>query len=183
MQFATNSPLWLGASRVASQKDVPWEELEGKTVAITGTTGLIGKTLALSIVAHNKLAGEKSKQTRVLALVRNVAKAQSILGDDDYIDILHWDASRPSTEGFPEADYVIHCANMTDSASFIERPVEVIETTTAGARSMLEYGRRSNARVLVLSTMEVYGQYDSEDPISEDQGGFLDAMNVRNSYP
>ena len=95
MQFATNSPLWLGASRVASQKDVPWEELEGKTVAITGTTGLIGKTLALSIVAHNKLAGEKSKQTRVLALVRNVAKAQSILGDDDYIGIgMHRDHLR-----------------------------------------------------------------------------------------
>ena len=31
--------------------------------------------------------------------------------------------------------------------------------------------------------MEVYGQYKSEDPIAEDQGGFLDAMSVRNSYP
>ena len=183
MTVEKNAPLWQGAEWVARQGDVPWGELEGKTVAITGATGLIGKTLVLSIAAHNKLVGEKSKQTRVLALVRNVAKAQLILGDDDYIDILHWDASRPSTEGFPKADYVIHCANMTDSASFIERPVEVIETTAEGARSMLEYGRRSNARVLVLSTMEVYGQYDSEDPISEDQGGFLDAMNVRNSYP
>lgn len=183
MSVATNSPLWLGASWVASQKDVPWGDLEGKTVAITGATGLIGKTLALSIIAHNNQVGEKSRQTRVLALVRNVTKAQSILGDESSVDILHWDASNPTTEGFPKADYVVHCANMTDSASFIERPVEVIETTTAGARSMLEYGRQSNARVLVLSTMEVYGQYDSEDPISEDQGGFLDAMSVRNSYP
>lgn len=183
MTVEKNAPLWQGAEWVARQGDVPWGELECKTVAITGATGLIGKTLVLSLMAHNELAADPARSVKILALVRNEARATSMFGEGGDVTILHWDASAPSTEGYPKADYVIHCANMTDSASFIEHPVEVIETTTNGARSMLEYARHVGARVLVLSTMEVYGQYKSEDPIAEDQGGFLDAMSVRNSYP
>lgn len=134
-------------------------------------------------MAHNELVADPARSVKILALGRNEARATSMFGEGGDVTILHWDASATSTEGYPKVDYVIHCANMTDSTSFIEHPVEVIETTTNGARSMLEYARHVGARVLVLSTMEVYGQYKSEDPIAEDQGGFLDAMSVRNSYP
>ena len=41
--------LWKDARSIALDESVPWGQFDGKTVVITGATGLIGKTLAFRL--------------------------------------------------------------------------------------------------------------------------------------
>jgi uncharacterized protein (TIGR01777 family) len=82
----------------ATRTDAP-----GVGVVITGATGLIGRRIAQILVEGG---------SRVIALTRNVEKAQKQLGDQ--VSCVHWDFSEPDRGGWKrclsEADAVIHLA-------------------------------------------------------------------------
>jgi uncharacterized protein (TIGR01777 family) len=75
----------------------------GRGVVITGATGLIGRRIARILVEGG---------SRVIALARNVEKAQKQLGNQ--VSCVHWDLSEPEEGGWKrclsEADGVIHLA-------------------------------------------------------------------------
>lgn len=167
---------------IAKDEALPWSCYEGKTVVVTGATGLIGKTLVGALLARERL---KPSGMRVVALVRNVQRLEEAFGKNPALVALEWHAedAHVDEDKIPHADFVFHCANMTDSASFVQKPVEVIKTTVNGAQAMLDLAHRTGACMCLLSTMETYGEVVGSEAVSEDQGGFLDAMVVRNSYP
>lgn len=167
---------------LVSDDQIPWEAYEGSCVVVSGATGLIGQTLTGALLKREDV---RPSGLQVIALVRNCEKARRLFGAHPALRIVEWDAFVPARglEGIGNADFVFHCANMTDSSAFVERPVDVIQTTVGGARAMLDLARRTGARVCLLSTMETYGEVEAEDALREDQGGFLDSMVVRNSYP
>ena len=167
---------------LARDVELPWKDLQGKAVVVTGATGLIGKTLVGTLLARED---EFAAGTTVCVLVRDAQKAHALFGEHDALRVVTWDAARPfdGLEGVERANFIFHCANMTSSAAFVESPVEVIGTTIGGAHAMLELARKTGASLCMLSTMETYGEVGAEHPLREDQGGFLDAMVVRNSYP
>lgn len=169
-------------AELASNESVPWSAFAGATIVITGATGLIGQTLVGAFLAREELC---LTGTRVIALVRNLQKGHRLFGSHSGLQFITWDATAPQQglEQIEHADYVFHCANMTDSAAFVNNPVEVIQTTVGGAEAMLQLAQRTGARLCLLSTMETYGEVMSQEPLKEGQGGFLDAMLVRNSYP
>lgn len=175
------SPLVEDAQLLAADESIPWRLLEGKRVVVTGATGLIGRSLVLAILARNRFA---ESRISVCVLVRDTKKAERMLGGHSGFEIREWDAQTPNLgiEGL-RPDYIFHCANATDSEMFITHPVEVVDTTIGGARSMLDLARAYDARLCLLSTMETYGVVMKEGRIAENDGGFVDAMSVRNSYP
>ena len=170
------------AERIATSELVPWEDFDGTTVVVTGATGLIGKALVGTLLERERRVGAG---TRVVALVRNVRKARELFGEPACLEVVPWDAWRPieNLDKVLAADHIFHCANMTDSASFVERPVDVILTTFKSTEALLELALRTGAGFCQLSTMEVYGEVAKDGALGEDEGGFLDSMNVRNSYP
>ena len=117
--------------------------------------------------------------------MRNPTKLAEIFGKRDDLTSLVWDASDPviAPETPLACDYIFHCANMTSSADFINRPIEVISTTVGGTSAMLALAEKTGAKMCLLSTMETYGEVSIGHPITEAEGGFLDAMVVRNCYP
>jgi len=170
------------AQLLVADETLPWSAFDGKTVVVTGATGLIGKSLVAALITRASVA---ESPLHVVALVRSEKKLREFFGNHPHLSIVNWDATDPTIgeDDVPEADYVFHCANMTSSADFINRPVEVIETTIGGARAALELARRTGAKLCLLSTMETYGEVTANHAITESEGGFLDAMVVRNSYP
>jgi nucleoside-diphosphate-sugar epimerase len=156
---------------LAREEGLPWDALQGKDIVVTGATGLIGKTLVGAVLARED---EFPSGITVRLLVRNVPKAQALFGDREDLRYVSWDATKPfvGLEGMERADVMFHCANITSSAAFVERPVDVIGTTVGGAHAMLELARKTGASLCMLSTMETYGEVDVEGPVREDQGGF-----------
>lgn len=157
------------------------EELAGRTVFVTGATGLIGRSLIWALL---DLSARLSPHIRIVALVRDEKKALRVFdGRCGDIELAVGDVARlPDIGG--SVDYIVHAAGMTASRAFVERPVETISTAVDGTRSVLELARAKRVRSMVyLSSMEVYGAPLSGAKIAETSGAELDTMTARSSYP
>ena len=170
------------ARQLASDDSIPWKRYEGKDVVITGATGLLGQNLTQAMLCRAEMTHSEG---RILLPVRNTKKAKHIFGENERLWVMQWEAGDGHVD-LPNdfsPSYIFHCANPTDSAGFAQQPIETIDATIGGARCMLDLAKATGASLCILSTMETYGQVDTERPIDETSGGFLDAMEVRNSYP
>lgn len=149
---------------------------DGKTILITGASGLIGRSLVTAL---------SSGDCKIIALVRDRKKAEKIFGNlpQGNIEYLVSDVCdlKPCGMG---VDYIIHGANQTASKKFVEEPVEVILNSIKGTKNVLEFARCNPVKSIVyLSTMEIYGAPSCDDKIGENHPCNLDSMKVRSSYP
>ena len=158
------------------------EDLDGKTVLITGATGLIGFTLVKALLHYG--AGRENPP-RVLAFVRNREKAEKLFRDvpKERLEFLVGDVQDPISTEEP-IDYIVHAASVTSSKAFVGQPVDTIRTAVNGTVNVLELAREKKVRSFVyLSSMEVYGAPETDEKITESHGTNLDTMSVRSSYP
>lgn len=170
----------------AGMGEIPFDELRGKTVLITGATGLIGSFVAKALACANRKLGTG---IQVYALVRSRKKAENVFGNlcsrDDFHLLIGDVADAGAFQGQScKADYIIHGASATSSKYFVSNPVETIQTAIQGTVHVLEFAKEIQAKgVLYLSSLEVYGT-PSKDAgfISESYSGYIDPLQVRSSY-
>lgn len=166
------------------EESLPWQQLEGRTVLVTGATGLIGVPLVNSLLRFGE---QSANPPRVLALVRSREKAQRLLGaqmeECPNLELVLGDVTHlPDIPG--PVDYVVHAASQTASKSFVSTPVDVITTTLEGTRNVLELCRaKGSAGMVYLSSMEVYGYPKKGERVNESTIGALLPTTVRNCYP
>lgn len=159
-------------------------ELEGKTIAITGSTGLLGACMVHCLLA---LKVQRGVNLHIVAVARNMEKAVHLFGEErEGLSYYQYDFS--STEPFQpkrKVDYLFHFAAPTASKDFVEKPVETMNTVYMGMQNILNYAEQTKLESLVLaSTLEVYGTItDDSTPLTEDKQGYLDPMATRSSYP
>ena len=163
-------------------QDGIFEFLNNFTVLVTGATGLIGSEIVLGILAANRI---KNLDIRVVALVRNYKKAQEIFKNvliRKELEILVQDINNEISYE-EDVDYIIHCASNTSSKDFVEKPVETISTIYNGTNNILKLAKDKKVRsVLYLSSLEVYGNFEKDSLVSEDEYGYLNILNPRSSY-
>lgn len=160
-----------------SNYDLPYEQMKGKSVLVTGATGLIGVSIVRALLTIGNI--------RVIALVRNFEKAQTIYGNlvGPYFKIYTSDITDEIKMEEP-VNYIFHCASITTSKTMIEKPVETILTSVDGTNNILNFAREKKCEsVVYVSSMEVYGSFDTSKEIREEELGYINPLKVRSNYP
>lgn len=154
--------------------DFDMSVFDGKTILVTGATGLIGKLCVKSLV-------NSGYNTQVIALVRDEEKAKNIFGESKRLTYLVQDINQ-RINTTRRVDYIIHAASTTSSKDFVEKPVETIYTAINGSRNILEFAKNKRLEGMVyLSSLEIYGVNEKEN-IKERDYGYIDILNPRSSY-
>jgi dTDP-glucose 4,6-dehydratase len=148
-------------------------------ILISGAAGFIGSHLCDRLLADghtvvgfdNFLAGH----------ARNVAH----LGDHPRFQHLELDCT---TRDFPERaealgafDGVFHLASLASPVFYLRDPLATLESGSTGSRIMLDIARRHDARYLVTSTSESYGD-PLEHPQKETYWGNVNPVGPRSCY-
>jgi len=162
---------------------VPWEALHGKTVLVTGATGLIGSSLVKALLWYG---AAHDTGLRVLALTRDRTRAEGTfagpLESGAPLTFLQGEVETLSLD--EPVDLIVHGASVTSSQDFVARPVQTMRTALHGTERILEFARAHGVESLAyLSSMEVYGAPDGSRRITESDFDGFDPMLVRSSYP
>lgn len=160
-----------------------WEVLDGRSILVTGATGLIGSALTdVLCCAHNLGAATME----VYAAARNLERMQRRFQTWDSLCLMRYEAAEP-LQWTQKFDYVLHCAGNGQPGDIGKEPVETMMGSMLGLYHLLEHLRKggSRSRVLYVSTSEIYGlrNNDSAEWYTEEDYGRLDILNVRACYP
>ena len=160
-------------------KNFDFSSLFRSSILVTGATGLIGSQLIKLFLCLNRI---KNAGITIYALIRDDGKARKIFNAVyEKINFIIGDIkdTPPIAGGI---DYIIHGASITASKTFIEKPVETIDTAYIGTHTMLELAKSKQVKGFVyLSSMEVFGVTDSKE-VKENDYGYIDILNPRSSY-
>lgn len=166
------------------EQDLPWETLSGKTVLLSGATGMIGKCMIDLLMMRSQTL---EKPIQIIALSRNRKNAEERISE-------HWKEenfqyiSCDVNQGIPECgsvDYVIHAASNTHPLQYSQDAIGTITSNVIGTKNLLDYAVSHQAeRFCFVSSVEVYGENRGDtERFSEDYLGYLDCNTLRAGYP
>jgi len=159
-------------------------QLEGKTVLLTGATGLVCSAIIDVLIHYNETHVQK---IGIVAAGRNKEHIDLRFSDysqRDYFHFVHYDATSINNQINLSCDYIIHGASNASPNLFSQEPVETMMSNIIGTKCLLDYARDcSLKRMLYISSSEVYGVKTTEQPFGENEYGYIDLLKARSSYP
>lgn len=171
--------------RGVAELDLPWELLQGKSVVISGATGLLGSFLVDVLMERDR----RGQDTTVYALCRDGEKARrrfAAYAEDGRLRLICHDVCQQFDRDEPAAaDYVLHLASNTHPRQYATDPIGTITTNITGLQNMLDLAvDRHAARFAFASSNEIYGENRGDTELfDETYCGYIDSNTMRAGYP
>ncbi|MGX7049095.1 UDP-glucose 4-epimerase [Lactococcus piscium] len=166
--------------REAALSIVDVNNLYGKTVLVTGASGMIGSFIVDTLVYLNQ---HFEANIAIIALGRHKKNLVSHFGNhSEYISYLVQDVTAPFLYK-ENIDYIIHAASNANPSTYSSDPVGTISANLLGTENLLKVSRANGAKFIYISTGEIYGELDDSFlPFDENMSGFIDPLSVRSCY-
>lgn len=143
-------------------------------IVVSGAAGFIGSHLCDRLIeeGHEVIAVDN-------LLTGSRANLAHLEARPGFRFILH-DVCLPLELESP-VDAVLHLASPASPKDYLEHPIETLDVGSRGTREMLELARRNQARFLLASTSECYGDPEVH-PQPETYWGHVNPVGPRSCY-
>ena len=173
------------ARYIRALEKINCEGLVGKTMVITGGTGMIGSCLVDALAVFNR---SQAEPCHIVVTSRREEAAQkrfSYCWDEPWFTYIRQDVCDEAVSWPDQVDYVIHAASNADPVNFAKAPVDTLMANVLGTDRLLKAGmERGMRRFLYVSSGEMYGQPDAEQSdFVENYCGPIDHSSPRACYP
>lgn len=147
---------------------------EKKTVLITGAAGFLGSHLCDRFLREGyKVVGMDN------LITGNLKNIEHLFPLPDF-DFYHHDVSKfVHVPG--KLDYILHFASPASPIDYLKIPIQTLKVGSLGTHNLLGLARVKNARFLIASTSEVYGD-PLVHPQTEDYWGNVNPIGPRGVY-
>jgi UDP-glucuronate decarboxylase len=142
-------------------------------ILVTGGTGFIGSNLCKELV--------KDENNHVICLDNNLTGNLKNIKELFYLDNFEFIRHDVCKEILLEVDQIYHLACPASPKDYQLNGIKTIKTNVLGTLNMLGLAKRTNARILLTSTSEVYGD-PKESPQKETYWGNVNPVGIRSCY-
>lgn len=145
-----------------------------KTAVVTGGAGFLGSHLCDKLIENN---------IKVVCidnlLTGSVDNIEHLFGNEMFEFIKHDVTNFIHVPG--EVDYVLHFASPASPIDYLKLPIQTLKVGSLGTHKALGLAKEKNARFLLASTSETYGDPEVH-PQKEDYWGNVNPIGPRGVY-
>lgn len=165
-------------------KKIDLTPLKNKTVYIAGANGLIGTYLIYMFHLANVT---QNMGIKIIALSKSAPcdKLRDIFNNqNDPYEFYSMDLAAAKPLNLPKkADFIIHGATYAQPKKFLRNYSDTIHLNTTATENLLQKAKKDGARLLYLSSSEIYGNPDEKNiPTPEDFPGLCSPVSIRSIY-
>ncbi|MBQ0117163.1 MAG: SDR family oxidoreductase [Flavobacterium sp.] len=143
-------------------------------ILITGAAGFLGSHLCDKFIAEGYyVIGMDNLITGDLKNIEHLFK-------NEYFEFYHHDVTKfVHVPG--NLDYILHFASPASPIDYLKIPIQTLKVGSLGTHNLLGLARVKNARILIASTSEIYGD-PLVHPQTEDYYGNVNTIGPRGVY-
>lgn len=185
-----NSDIYIEDIQTIANMPYSWEKLSGKSLALSGGTGMIGSFLVDVLMHRNE---KYNQNTHIYLFTRDIEKCKrrfDAYTGSGWLHFVNQDVNEQikcEVEGqvINNIDYVIHGASNTHPMAYSTDPIGTISSNVIGTNNLLSWSKDVGcSRFVFFSTVEVYGENRQDtDKFDEKYLGYIDCNTLRAGYP
>ncbi len=145
-----------------------------KRVLITGGAGFLGSHLCERMIAEDMYV--IAMDNLITGDMRNIEHLMPLQN----FEFQHHDITK-FIHISGELDYILHFASPASPIDYLKIPIQTLKVGAMGTHNCLGLAKEKNARILVASTSEVYGD-PQVHPQNEDYWGHVNPIGPRGVY-